>query len=96
MLLPQASRDLAVPCEQDVTVGLACAKPACVEGERWLCQRGCLGRLLDLGEKLEHCHSHIALVAGLLRWADITVSHEHTLTLCQGTGDALPLTLVQF
>lgn len=76
--------------------GLACAKPACVERERWLCQQGCLGRLLDLGEELEHCHSHIALVAGLLRWADIAVSHEHTLTLCQGMGDALPLTLMQF
>lgn len=74
MLVSQASQDLAVPCGQDVTMGLAHAKPACVEGERWLCQRGRLRRLLDLGEELERCHSHIALAAGLLRWAGIAVS----------------------
>lgn len=58
----EVRRELAVPCgyERHVTFGLARAKPERVGGERRLCQRCCLGNLLDLGGELEHPHSYLS------------------------------------
>lgn len=89
MPLPQARRELAVPCgcERHVTFRLACAKPECIGGERWLRQRRCPGSVLDLGE-FEHRHSHIPLVAPLLAGAlgGLASQHpdEHTLNPMSG------------